>query len=57
MILFLTVSNRYVNPRQNGKAWKEAFQKAYQRVELTMDPLLHGWLQNPMNGEFALGYA
>lgn len=49
--------NRYINRRQEGKIWKEDFQKAYQKVETTMDSVLHGWLQNPMDGMYALHYA
>ena len=40
-----------MDPREDGLSWKASFHKAYERVELTIQPLLSGWLQYPKDGE------
>lgn len=42
---------RYIEQRKEIRAWKDSFQKAYKKVEATVELLLHGWLRNANNGE------
>ena len=50
----LVSCDRYVEQRQEFRVWKDVFQKAYNKVETAIEPLLHGWLRNANNGECAL---
>lgn len=45
---------KYIEQRQDIRDWKDSFQKAYKRVETTIEPLLHGWLRTPKNGKCVL---
>lgn len=39
------------NSPSDVRALKGSLQNAYNRVETTIEPLLHQWLQEPLNGE------
>jgi len=45
------VFHRYQTQHEFHKEMKKAFQKAHDEVEAAVEPLLHGWLQNPRDGE------
>lgn len=46
--------DRYIEQHQDIRVWKDSLQKAYKKVEMAIEPLLHGWLQNPNDGECIL---
>lgn len=50
IVKVLNRSRRSGDPRKDHRAWKTMFEQAYDTVEMTMQPLLNGWLQHPLNG-------
>ena len=46
--------DRGVDPRRGSSTWKDDFQEAYDRVENSVQRLLHGWLQDPRTGKQSL---
>lgn len=41
----------FANLRHDGKTWRATLQKAYEKVDTLIKPLLHGWLQYPKDGK------
>jgi len=46
----LSFGSRQEDPR-HARAWKLEMQNAHDAVVTTMQPLLHGWLQYPKDGQ------
>ncbi|KAL6718056.1 Nucleoporin nup84 [Lecanora helva] len=42
---------RQLDPRHSDRKWKNDVQEAYNRIERSVQPLLHNWLQGPNNGK------
>lgn len=40
--------------RHDAKLWRAPLQKAYEAVEASVKPMLHGWLQYPKDGRYLL---